>query len=127
MNSEVDKSAGGTDRLGLIVRLFGWGSLFCLAIFLANNALILSVDNWPVQGSVSIAVYVLAFLAAFFYAQRTAHRTLRVDAATISDINAYLIRACFWAVLFIGVADMIISFIRVEGWLEPLFGDDMAS
>ena len=31
--------------------------------------------------------------------------------------------ACFWAVLLVGLVDIIISFMRVEGYLNPIFGD----
>jgi len=118
--------AVGTDHVGLLVRFFGWGMLFSLVVFLANNYFVLTVDSWPIQGGTSALIFIAAFIAAFFFAQRTMHRSLRTDAFYISGINTYLIRACFWAVLFIGIADMAISFVRVEGFLEHIFGEDMS-
>ncbi|MEO0362798.1 MAG: TRAP transporter small permease subunit, partial [Pseudomonadota bacterium] len=38
-----------------------------------------------------------------------------------------LIRSCFWAVLFVGIADAAIAFMRVEGFLAPLFGPEIGS
>ncbi|MCK5923643.1 MAG: TRAP transporter small permease subunit, partial [Methylococcales bacterium] len=57
----------------------------------------------------------------------TGHRntTLRVDSERISNINTFIIRAVFFGVLFVGVGDMIISFLRVEGFLEPLVGKEL--
>ena len=52
--------------------------------------------------------------AGFLLVQRTKDRTLREDSKRISDINAYLIRAMFWAVLIVGSVDTIISFLRVD-------------
>jgi TRAP-type mannitol/chloroaromatic compound transport system permease small subunit len=43
----------------------------------------------------------------------------------ISDGNAFLIRAFFWAVLLIGLADMVVSFLRVEGLLAGVVGEDL--
>jgi len=53
-------------------------------------------------------------------------RTLRQDAATISAINTYIIRSLFWAVLLIGIVDMGISFLRVEGFLPLLIDEQLA-
>ena len=41
-------------------------------------------------------------------------------------MTAYVIRASFWAVFLIGLADMVVSFLRVEGLLPALFGDKLA-
>ena len=41
-------------------------------------------------------------------------RTLRAGRAGSSDISAYIIRAAFWIVLLVGIADAVISFLRVE-------------
>ncbi len=39
----------------------------------------------------------------------------------------YIIRAAFWAVFFIGVADVVISLLRIENSLAPLVGDQLAT
>ncbi len=44
------------------------------------------------------------------YVWRRAGLTLRQDAQRITDFNIYLVRAGFFAVLFVGLADMAISF-----------------
>jgi hypothetical protein len=51
---------------------------------------------------------------------------LRADAKAISDANAFFIRAAFWVVLLVGLADTVVSFLRVEGYLPGLVGDEMA-
>ena len=61
----------------------------------------------------------------------TAHRGFVVvhiieDARIFSIFAAYLTRSCFWAVFLVGCFDIIISFLRVEDFLEPIFGDVMA-
>jgi len=126
LSSEHLNEGLAEDRLSLYVRIFGWGMMFSLALFLINNYFLLTVDSWPISGNISAGIYVVAFASAFFFAQRTAHRGLRLDAAYITEINTFIVRAAFWAVLFIGLADMVISFIRVEGMLPAAFGEEMA-
>ncbi|MEM7654153.1 MAG: TRAP transporter small permease subunit, partial [Pseudomonadota bacterium] len=61
------------------------------------------------------------------FVQRRGDRTLRNDADSLSGLSAYIIRAAFWAVLFVGFADMAISFLRVEELLPLVVGEQLAS
>ncbi len=54
-------------------------------------------------------------------------KTLREDSLVISNINTVLIRCAFWVVLIVGVTDMVISFMRVEGLLPGVVGSDLTS
>ena len=38
-------------------------------------------------------------------------------------MSAYIVRLAFWAVLLVGIADAILSFLRVEGFHTVLFGE----
>ena len=40
---------------------------------------------------------------------------------------AFVVSFAFWGVLFVGIVDAYISFLRIEGLLEGLFGSQMAS
>lgn len=117
-----------------VTRLFGWATLALLAAFFVNNILISGFgapglgalfggDPW---GLIVGAVYALALAAAVAFVLRTPGRALRFEARKISDFNAYLIRGCFFAVLFTGLADAAIAFLRVEGLLESLFPEWLA-
>ncbi|SVB25552.1 uncharacterized protein METZ01_LOCUS178406, partial [marine metagenome] len=48
------------------------------------------------------------------------------DSEVLSRLAAYIIRSAFWAVLLIGLVDMVVSFLRVEGLLSAVFGDQLA-
>jgi TRAP-type mannitol/chloroaromatic compound transport system permease small subunit len=48
---------------------------------------------------------------------------IRVDAKWMDDISAYIVRLSFWAVLLVGIADAVLSFLRVEGFHTVLFGE----
>ena len=123
-NSDSNTGPDFKDKLS---RFFGWGMLTYLVAFLVNNTLVHS-KKWPgVKAVIStevdwrawaqLGIYLIAFLIAWLIVKGR-HRSLRADAATISSINAYLIRSLFWAVFLIGLADMAISFLRVEDLLH---------
>ena len=115
------------------VRMFGWIMLALLAGFFLNNVLILGF-GFPSLGGVFgddlrawalVLVYVAFLAATAVFVLRTPDRALRYDARRISDFNAYLIRGCFFTVLFTGIADATIAFIRVEGLLPVVFGTEL--
>lgn len=129
--------AGALDLSIILPRWFAWGCIALTTAFLINNYLTHWRD-WPgseafLNGGDGIALslvqaglYVLAIVAAGAYVLNSRGRSLRPDTETIFAITAYIIRASFWAVFLIGVTDMVVSFLRVEGLLPVLFGDKMA-
>ncbi len=118
-----------------VVRYFGWAVLFVLLAFLISNVLILGY-GYPTLGAlftgadsrawVLAALYGAGLAAAWAVIARTPNRALRYDAKLISDFNAYLIRGCFFAVLFVGVVDVAIAFLRVEGLLPVFFSEEVS-
>ncbi|NKB50098.1 MAG: TRAP transporter small permease subunit [Alphaproteobacteria bacterium] len=70
--------------------------------------------------------YWALFLAIIGYVTGTRHRTLRLDAERFSALASYIIRVAFWSVLLIGIVDSAISFVRVEGFLPAIVGDELA-
>ena len=116
-------------------RLFAWSVIAALFIYLVNNYLVLSRE-WPGAAGIffgqsnSLAwtqtfFYLVGFIAAGGYVFRTSDLSLRQDSARITEINTFLIRAAFWMVLYIGIADMVVSFIRVEGFLPAVAGEEL--
>ena len=67
--------------------------------------------------------YLISIFLAIFYVNRSIKQTLTADSEILNKITAYIIRSSFWAVLIVGVADLIISFMVVEKLVEPLFGE----
>jgi len=107
-----------------------------LFVFLANVYLSFWRD-WPGAEAVfrkgtpnlawmQAALYVLAIAGAAAYVTRTRERSLRQDEAAMARIAAYIAAAAFWCVVLVGLADAIISFLRVEGLLGGLFGQQLA-
>ena len=52
---------------------------------------------------------------------------MREDAVMLDKASSYFVRFAFWAVFMIGIFDAFLSFLRVEGLHDNLFGTDIAS
>ncbi|MDA4844504.1 TRAP transporter small permease subunit [Hoeflea poritis] len=121
----------------LFVRFFGWSVLAIMVAFLINNFLSFGAGfpgaNSPFTGEAGFAgflqllLYPLGVVAALAFVLRSRETALRSDGRRIAGINTFFIRAAFWCVLIVGVVDVAISFMRVEGMLEGIFGEDLAS
>ena len=131
-----ESTANVSDVATFWVRVFSCCMLAVLAVFLVNNYLVTTQD-WPGtatifhQGNagtlawIQLVAYFAGFAAAVVYVLSSRAQTLRADSALISDANIFLIRAFFWAVLLIGLVDMVVSFLRVEGLLIGVVGEEM--
>ena len=122
-------------RPAFFVRLFGWAMLLLIATYLINNTLQVEF-GWPGLAGLKASspvpeaqwhvwIYAAGFALALVYVIATIRLPLRTDAARITRFNTWIIRGCFWAVVFVGLADMAISFLRVEGLLPGIVGDEM--
>lgn len=99
----------------------GWLSIAFLFAFLTKNYLSLYLG---LQGGLLTSlVYVLFALGAFYKSYLVKSSTLRKSGEEMHHLNLYLVRALFFAVLFVGVVDMFIAVLRVEQILPILFND----
>jgi len=53
--------------------------------------------------------------------------TLESDAGIYSVLAAYIVRVGFWSVFLIGIADTLVSFLRVEEFLPALVGKELTT
>jgi len=117
-------------------RFVAWSVVATLFAFLANVYLSFWRE-WPGAGAafrgdvplrswVQLSLYLLALAGPAVYVALTPNRSLRQDDAVIARIAAYIAAFAFWCVLLVGLADAVISFLRVEGFLETLFGHQFA-
>lgn len=141
---DFDESSGQSKIASpaVLVRAIGWTMLALMIAYLVNVILtfwmgwpgIGQLFGWQSNGDGStalsglqMAIYPIFVAGAVFFVNRSADRVLRDDEKLVSNINALVIRACFWIVFFVGLADAGISFLRVEGLLEGIVGADLAS
>ncbi len=119
------------------LRAFAWAMTGFVFAFILNNYFVVW-RGWPGAGSVlagdtqplvlvQAALYALGILLALVYVMRRPDEPLRDDAERLSAIVRFMIRAAFWSVLLIGVADTVISFLRIEGMLNGIIGADLGS
>ena len=78
-------------------------------------------------GWLQIGLYLFAVALPVGYVLKTNNRMVHDDGDMLSGVAAFIVRAAFWAVLIMGVADMVISFLRVEGLLVGVVGEQLAS
>ncbi len=136
------------NRISLLIRVFSYSILATTFVFLINNVLTVWFDwpgvknlfshyglfgfkklSKPLSDSVlnfaflQLFFYLISVLLAIFYVKRSIKQTLTADSEILNKFTAYIIRSSFWAVLIVGIADLIISFMVVEKLVEPLFGE----
>lgn len=119
-------------RPAIVARIFGWSMLAVLAGFLVNNVLVVwwgypglrgfgteaATDAW-----VQLAVYGVAVGLSVALVLASRNRSLRWDAHLVHSFNVYFIRALFWSVFLVGIADASIAFLRSEELASVLFGE----
>ena len=138
------------NRMSLLIRVFSYSILATTFVFLINNVLTVWFDwpgvknlfshyglfgfkklSKPLSDSVltfaflQLFFYLISVLLAIFYVNRSIKQTLTADSEILNKFTAYIIRSSFWAVLIVGIADLIISFMVVEKLVEPVFGETL--
>lgn len=112
-------------------RMLSWFVVLATLVFLSNNFLN-NIWSFPgastssAAGIFQLALYAIAIIGAFWFVKSSPKMSLRADSVRISNINTFLIRAAFWMVLIIGIVDLTISFMRIEGFLVGFVGEDLA-
>jgi len=136
------------NNLPILIRIFSYSILAITFIFLINNVLTVWFDwpgvkqlfsqyglfgfkklSKPLEGSVltfafiQLFFYFISLLLVIFYVQRSINQSLESDAEILTKFTSYIIRSSFWAVLIVGAADFIVSFMIVEKLIEPIFNE----
>ena len=83
-------------------------------------------DAAMVRGWIQFTGSLIAVVVAIFLILKTGARELDEDAELYTRISAFIVRASFWAVFLVGLVDALISFARVEGFLDALVGEYLA-
>lgn len=118
------------------VRIFAWIMTSATFVYLLNNGLMFwggmpgprSVlgGEFSAIGVAQLLFYFVAIGLSVAYVQRSRELPLRADSLRLSAIANFLVRAAFWMVFLVGLADAIISFLRVEEFLPGLVGEEPA-
>jgi len=136
------------NNLPILIRIFSFSILAITFVFLINNVLTIWFDwpgikqlfsqyglfgfkklNKPLEGSaltfafIQLFFYFISVLFVIFYVFKSINQTLESDAEILTKFTAYIIRSSFWAVLIVGAADFLVSFMVVEKLVEPILGE----
>ena len=136
------------NNLPILIRIFSYSILAITFVFLINNILTVWFDwpgvkqlfsqyglfgfkklSKPMEDSVltlafiQLFFYFISILLVIFYVLKSINQTLESDAKILTNFTAYIIRSSFWAVLIVGAADLLVSFMVVEKLVEPIFGE----
>ena len=142
---------GNPSRFHYALYYLALASGFSAAVFIANNFLIHLLgwqgafvtlsglgllsgdesDSVTFTGLLQTAAFVVA-LALPVYMTRKVRGEAFLNALSYHEKRfhnyaAYVVSFAFWGVMFVGFVDAFISFLRIEGMLEGLFGAQMAS
>ena len=127
------------------LRMVGLASALLALVFVINNFLIFGIDapgvintlrlgdmfgvDRPKQGynlsQVLLGIVqtgIAGLVVAYTIWRGLKPNNLRIDANWMDDMSAYIVRLAFWGVLLVGIADAVLSFLRVEGFHTVLFG-----
>ena len=138
------------NNLSILIRIFSYSILAITFVFLINNALTVWFEwtgvkqlfshyglfgfkklSKPLEDSVLTSAYIQLFfyfislLLVIFYVLRSINQSLESDAEILTKFTAYIIRSSFWAVLIVGAADFLVSFMVVEKLIEPIFNEEI--
>lgn len=124
-------------RWTLLFRFMAWSCIGTLFAFLLNiylsfwhgwpGAASVFGDRSTIVGWLQVLLYTAGPAASAVFVAVTPQRSLRQDDAAMTAISTYIVKAAFWIVLLVGIADAVISFLRVEDLLPLLFGDELTS
>ena len=126
------------NNLPILIRIFSYSILAITFVFLINNVLTVWFDwpgikqlysnyglfgfkklSKPLEGSVltfafiQLFFYLVSLIIVIFYVFKSINQTLESDAEILTKFTAYIIRSSFWAVLIVGAADFLVSFMLV--------------
>ncbi len=125
-------TASARDPAAFVLRLIAWGTVLATFAFLLENWLV-HWQGFPgartglASGSyVAVSVYLVGLAIAIYAATRPLDGGFRQDSARVSAIAAWIARAAFWIALLVGTADAVVSFLRIEGSLPGLVGQQVA-
>ena len=137
MGSATAGASASDTMVRRLTRVFCWASLAALPAFLLNNYLTLAL-GWPGalaalsgarigQSGLQLGILLAFVIIGGVFGLRQATIPLRLQAERITAINVFLVRAAFWGVLFVGLADFFISFLRVENVLDQVIGSALSA
>ena len=135
-------SPSGLLKQDLLLRSLAFTVVYATVIFVLNNFLNFWA-LWPGAvntllgkspmgpatglGWLQVLSYLAAPILAAIHVSKLRAESYQNLSVRVSDWAATSIKAAFWMVLLVGMADMLVSFLRIELMLEPIVGKSLTS
>lgn len=129
-------------QVNLLTRTIAQSSVGFAIVYLINNFLNVWWD-WPgvvgyfysdpdtslngARAWLQLMSYVLVIPVIAGNVWRSPEQRMIQSSERLSDQSAYIIRVAFWSIVLIGLADGLISWLRVEDLLTSLFGESLGN
>lgn len=111
-----------------LIYLAGWPGAFA---GLASLGLIDGTTDSGLLGLIQLAGFIVALTLPIYLTMQAQSNGLITALSTyqghFSTAASFVISFAFWGVMLVGITDAIISFMRIEGFLETLFGAQITS
>jgi TRAP-type mannitol/chloroaromatic compound transport system permease small subunit len=126
----------------LLLRSLAFTVVYATVIFVLNNflnfwvlwpgavnTLVGELPTGPYKGLgwLQVLSYVAAPILAMLHVSKLQSESYQDLSNRVSNWAATTIKAAFWMVLLVGMADMLVSFLRIESLLAPLVGEDITT
>ena len=123
------------------MRMLAMASVAMVLVFLGNTYLTFWQDfpgaieafggglegDAATRAWIQVALYAPGIAVSVAYVLVTPGRNMMADSEWLSAFAGYLVRAAFWSTLLVGLADMLISFLRVEELLAGIAGEELTT
>lgn len=135
-------SPSGLLKQDLLLRSLAFTVVYATVIFVLNNFLNFWA-LWPGAvntllgkspmgpatglGWLQVLSYLAAPILAAIHVSKLRAESYQNLSVRVSDWAATSIKAAFWMVLLVGMADMLVSFLRIELMLEPIVGKSLTN
>ena len=132
--AQVELSDADPKTNNILVRLLGWSCLAFVLAFLINNFLhiyldfppALSVPSWNgVNTFVPATIYFVIIALFIYWFVVSSTDTLREQSIKLHMFNCFLVRWFFFSILLVGIADVVIAFLRVEKLLPLIVSEEL--
>ena len=120
------------DMTAFVLRLLAWATVTMTGALLLETYLVFwrgqpGASALGAGGTAAALGYAVALAAAVAIAVQGRMRSLHAESELISALVRYIARGAFFAVLFVGIGDALVSFLRIEDALAGIFGPQIAS
>ena len=98
----------------ILTNFIDWpGSRTFINILIAQSEKQFEIKQF-ILSAIQFSLYLITLTLVFRYIRRRNTKSLKEESQNLSNLSAYITRSAFWTVFFVGIADLLISFMVSE-------------